>query len=166
MNWFHLLLFIALAVGSFAIHAQSAYLLKESEPRVGSRIRMEILRSPIPFDKRYEELTVEQMAVLRSKYNQLGENDEPPFPEGGMWWIGKEISKLPRNPLAHGPLVITVRVDDKGAPQSTAIYKTPDASFARSIATIVMNAKYKPAKCDGKACAMDFPFIFDVGVGN
>jgi hypothetical protein len=158
-------LFLATAFGLFsaALQAQVMYTLKESEPRVGTQIRAEILRSPLPFDKSYEELSPQQLAVLRSNYDKLDESDEPPYPEGGMRSIGNEIARLPRNPVARGPLVITVQVDDKGVAQSTQIYKTPNDELAKSISIILMKAKYKPAKCAGAPCEMDFPIIFEIG---
>jgi hypothetical protein len=161
--WPFLLLAIAIGECSATVQAQATYVLKESAPRVGSQIKAEILRSPLPFDKSYEELTAAQIAVLRANYDHLAVDDEPPFPDGGMARIATEISRLAHNPMAHGPLVLTVHVDERGVAQSTAIYKTPDDGFASAIAAIVVEAKYKPAKCAGTPCVMDFPFIFDVG---
>ena len=161
-------LFVVIAFGACctALHAQTTYSLRESVPHVGTQITAEILRSPIPFNKSYQELSAEQLAVLRATYDKLGENDEPPFPEGGMAWIGKEIAKLPHRSLAHGTIVITVHVDEKGDGRSAAIYKTPDDALAKAIVSIVTVAKYKPAKCAGTPCAMDFPFIFEIGATN
>jgi hypothetical protein len=162
-NLFRFLVSAALMGFSVATLAQTVYAIKESDSRTGSSTLVEILRSPIPFDRKYDELTPEQKEVLRSKYDQLGANDEPPFPEEGMAQIGKEIAKLETARKYRGPLIMTVRVDANGEAQSTAVYKTPDDGFAKAIAIVVMKAHYKPAKCDGKPCAMDFPLIFDLG---
>jgi hypothetical protein len=146
-----------------AVFAQTMYGIKESDPKVGTRVRVEIVRSPIPFDKKFDELTPEQMQVLRSKYNELGANDEPPFPVEGMQGIGKEIARLEAAKQFHGPLVMTVKVDEKGDGKTVAVYKSPDDDFAHSVAVVLMMSKYKPAKCSGKPCAMDFPLIIDLG---
>lgn len=165
-NWKCAIFVAAFGCCATAIQAQPTYPLKEAFSRTGTQIQVEILRSPIPFDKSYEELSAEQLGVLRSKYSHLGDNDEPPFPEGGMASIGREIARLPHKVLTQGLVVITVRVDEKGEGQSVSIHKTPDDGLAKSIAAIVTQAKYKPAKCAGTPCAMDFPFIFEVGAQN
>jgi len=158
-----LFLNVALLCFPVVVLAQSVYTIKEPDPRTGSNTRLDILRSPIPLDRKYDEFTPEQKEVLRSKYDQLGANDEPPFPEDGMAQIGKAIAKLEAAGKFRGPLVMTVRIDADGQAQSTAVYKTPDDDFAKSVATVVMKARYKPAQCDGKPCAMDFPLILDLG---
>jgi hypothetical protein len=161
--WAVLFLFIVTVECVAADNPPETYILKEAAPRVGTQIKAEMLRSRLPFDKTYEELSAQQLATLRDSYSHLAANDEPPYPEGGLARIGTEISRLPHNPAAHGPLVITVRVDDQGVAQSAAIYKSPDDDLASAIVAIVIKAKYKPAKCAGKPCPMEFPFIFDVG---
>jgi hypothetical protein len=143
--------------------AQMMYGMKESDPKVGTNVRAEIVRSPIPFDKKFAELTPEQMEVLRSKYNELGANDEPPFPAEGLNQIGREVARLEAAKQFHGPLVMTVKVDEKGDGTSVAVYKSPDDDFAHSVAVVLMKAKYKPAKCAGNPCTMDFPLILDLG---
>jgi hypothetical protein len=164
--WRFLLLGLAFGDCSAMVSAQAGYVLKESAPRVGTQIKAEILRSPLPFDRTFEELSTEQVATLRANYDHLAANDEPPYPEGGLGRIGTEISRLPRNPMTHGSLVLTVRVDERGVAQSTAIHKSPDDGLAAAVAAIVMQAKYKPATCAGAPCAMDFPFVFDVGAAR
>jgi len=162
-SWKFVLLFFVMGDCVAADNPPETYALKEAAPRVGTQIKAEILRSPLPFDRTFDDLSTQQLATLRANYSHLAANDEPPYPEGGLARIGTEISRLPRNPAAHGPLVITVRVDEQGVAQSAAIYKSPDDELASAIVAIVMKAKYKPAKCAGVPCPMEFPFIFDVG---
>lgn len=163
VNWKCAIFIAAFGCCVTAVHAQTARKPKGAAPPVATQTQAENLRSPIPFDKRYEELSPQQLEVLRSTYDNLGENDEPPFPEGGLAGIVSEIAKLPHKASAPGLVVITVRVDEKGDSQSASVDKTPDDEFAKSIAAIVTAAKYKPAKCAGSPCAMDFSFIFEVG---
>ncbi len=143
--------------------AQATYGLKETEPRVGTTIRAEVVRSTIPFDKKYDEMTAEQKDVFRSNYDKLSANDEPPFPLDGLAEIGREIVRLESSGQFRGPLIMTVHIDEKGEAQSTAVYKTPNDDFSKSVAIVAMKSRYKPAKCDGKPCAMDFPLIVDLG---
>jgi hypothetical protein len=162
-RFFPMLVQAAVLMVPAAVLAQTMYGVKESDPKVGTSVRVEIVRSPIPFDKKFDELTPEQMEVLRSKYNELGANDEPPFPADGMHDIGREIARLEAAKQFHGPLVMTVKVDEKGEGKSVAVYKSPDDDFAHSVAVVLMKAKYKPAKCAGNPCTMDFPLIVDLG---
>jgi len=149
-----------------AAAAQATYGLKETEPRVGTTVRAEVVRSSIPFDKTYEQMTAEEKEVFRSNYDKLGANDEPPFPLQGLTEIGRELVRLESSGQFRGPLIMTVRIDDKGEAQSTAVYKTPNDDFSKSVAIVAMKSKYKPAKCDGKPCAMDFPLIVDLGASQ
>jgi hypothetical protein len=144
-----------------AAYGQSSYSIKAPEARVGTHLNETLLRAAFPFDKQWSELTPEQRQMFRAKYSNLGENDEPPFPELGMGPIAREVQKLQQRVLTDGLLVITVHVDENGDAQSVAIYQTPNPSLSKGVAYVVMNTKYKPAKCDGKPCAMDFPYSFN-----
>ena len=51
---------------------------------VGSMIPQEIIRSPLPFDGRYADLTAAQKATLANEYESLPAGDEPPYPQYGL----------------------------------------------------------------------------------
>ena len=60
--------------------------------------------------------------------------------------------------IDEGELFLTVRIDEKGEPQSTSIYATPSQRISKEAATVLMKTKYKPATCTGKPCTSEFPF--------
>ena len=55
------------------------YKLKQPEPTTGTNIRSDVASGAMPFDKRYGELTPEQQGRLKSQYERMGPEDEPPF---------------------------------------------------------------------------------------
>jgi hypothetical protein len=134
--------------------------MKESEPATGRALKQIIGGGGnIPFDKRYEELTAEQKAILRSEYEAMPETDEPPFPLGGLQDIyGKIFATYRRMQFPpEGDLDMVVAISSAGQPVNVAIYKVVnDKTFVEYVAGVVMKAKYKPAVCGGTPCAMSF----------
>jgi hypothetical protein len=54
------------------------------EPAYGSAEIFTLEKAgPLPLDKRFDQLSPEQIGILRSWYKDLGPDDEPPFPEQG-----------------------------------------------------------------------------------
>ena len=60
--------------------------------------------------------------------------------------------------VGEGDLFLTVRVDEKGEPQSTTVYATPGDRVSKEAANVLMRVKYKPGTCAGKPCTAEFPF--------
>ena len=144
-----------------ANHAAAAeFSIPDSAPQTGSHINRASLRSPLPFDKVYEELTTEQKALLRSKYIGLRAEDEPPYPLSGMGEVSRQVSNIQRRLLIEGMLILTVRVSASGEGESVAIYESPDERASQAVAFAAMKVKYKPGKCAGVPCDMDFPYSF------
>jgi hypothetical protein len=50
-----------------------------------------------------------------------------------------------------------VSVDATGKASEVKVVESPSAEMSKSIAGVMMYATFKPAKCGGVACAMDFP---------
>lgn len=48
--------------------------------------------------------------------------------------------------------------------QSVQVYKTPDDRVTKAVAFVLMKADYKPGKCAGNPCAMDYLFEFNFAV--
>jgi hypothetical protein len=144
--------------------AQKRYAIKQDQPLTGSNIRRDRITSSLPLDKRYSELTNEQQDDVKSQYEQMAENDEPPFPVDGLGPLYKAISEAHKYLLrAHyglgvdGPLTLYVEVDSQGNATSVSAYQSPDPDMTKSAAAVAMLTRYKPAVCSGRPCAMDFP---------
>src|SRR5262245_6243425 len=72
--------------------------------------------SKIPVDKTYEQFTDEEKAELRSLYQSLGPNDEPPYPLDGMKPIFSALKDAQRILKARGELNMAVTVGPDGKP--------------------------------------------------
>jgi hypothetical protein len=76
--------------------------LKQPEWSTGTNIKKEVASGDIPFDKRYSELTPEQRDQLKSQYERMGPEDEPPFPANGLGPIYKAIAAAQQKLLVEG----------------------------------------------------------------
>ena len=135
------------------------YSLKQDGPATGSNIKRNAVGpSVIPMDKEYSELTPDQQRYVKSQYESMGPADEPPFPLGGLGSIFKAVSAAQKKLLVQGPLTMHVEIDSEGEPVSVSMYASPDPRMTQAVATILMLQKYKPARCNGQPCRMQFPF--------
>lgn len=124
--------------------------------------------APLPLDKTYEQLTEEQKQLYRSWYVSLGENDEPPFPEGGMMNLFERtvsMHNLGFGSVAwrygvEGRYFVLAHVDEKGVAHSIEISQVgnfePTDLVKNFLGAVYMSQKYKPGRCNGIPCAMDF----------
>jgi hypothetical protein len=136
--------------------AQKTDTLYES-PQSGSRIRTTAAKWKFPFDKTYDELTDDEKAMLRSAYENLGADSDPPFPLNGMKKLTTNLRKAAGLMDAHGELFAAARVDETGAVKSVSFYTSPDPEFSKVVAYYFVKEKFKPALCHGDPCVMDFP---------
>lgn len=140
------------------------YSIKEDE--LGSHIkRKRVTSTLLPINKRYDELTDEQKAVVRSNYDHLPDTDEPPFPRDGLQSIFKYVHKLEQKLLARGVFSADVMIDSQGEPVEVTIHdRTDDEQMNNAIAFVLMKAQYKPGKCKGEPCKMAYRFDFEFSV--
>ncbi len=158
---FAALLVLSSASAASRAQDQSAprYSLKQDQADTGSNIRRDVVAgSVIPLDKRYSELTPEQQAFVKSQYEQLGPNDEPPFPIDGLGPIYKAIAAAQQKLLVSGNLTVAVEVNNQGEATSVSVLRSPDPQMVKFVASVLMLQKYKPASCGGIPCKMQFPF--------
>jgi hypothetical protein len=141
------------------------YSLREDQPITGMSIRRNIATgSAVPFEKRYSELTLEQQAAIKAQYEQLGPNDEPPYPVNGLAPIYRLIAAGQERLLVSGNLTLAVEVNSQGDPTSVSVMRATDPEMVKFVASVLLLQKYKPALCEGIPCTMQFPFrmAFDV----
>ena len=134
------------------------YTLKQPDPRTGTNMRSEVASGAMPFDKRYSELTPEQQGRLKSQYERMGPEDEPPFPINGLGPIYKAIAAAQQKLLIEGTLSVAVEVNSLGQAVSVSVFQSSDPKMTQFVAAVLMNESYKPALCGGSACTMQFPF--------
>ena len=139
--------------------AQATIPITQARATTGSRIRRELPKLTIPATDPYDKLTPEQRRAFRALFTDLAEADEPPYPADGLLPVAKElVFALADGAVGEGELFLTVRVDEKGEPQSTSIYATPSQRISKEAATVLMKIKYKPATCAGNPCTSEVAF--------
>jgi outer membrane biosynthesis protein TonB len=59
---------------------------------------------------------------------------------------------------ASGVLNVQVHVTAEGNAESISVFASPSEEMTNFAAKVLVEQKYKPARCGGKPCAMIFPF--------
>ncbi len=150
---------IGLAAGSAAMAEELPYRI--SDTIVGSLIPQDIIRAPVPFDARYEELSSDQKATLAQDYESLPAGDEPPFPLYGLRHMVKPLVRFADTAKPVGALIASVMVDSQGHAGEVTIYKSPDPLMTRLVSGMLALETYKPATCHGQPCKMAYVLRLD-----
>ena len=154
---------VSLFIGSLLFHtcalAQDAdkFSIKDSNLPTGSALRRSVATLDLPPDKGFAQLTAEQKAMVKSNYENLGPDDEPPYPIGGTKAIYKGIGQAHQMVQASGKLSMVVTVGVDGKPSNVSVFSSPDPRMTQVVASILMLQRFKPALCQGKPCVMEFP---------
>ena len=149
-----------------AVHAEGAaptYSIKE-EFSGSAILRKAVQGIYVPPDKTYAELTPEEKQRIKSFYEPMTEEDEPPYPEHGLRAILEAARELQHGLLVDGAMFLAVSVDASGKGTSVAVYQSPDEQLTRAMAGVLMFTTYKPAICHGVPCKMEYPFRFQFKV--
>ncbi|MFC4161209.1 hypothetical protein [Chitinimonas lacunae] len=151
-----ILLSLALLVPVAA--ADTDFIYRDGEPLAGSHIRPIRLRSPLPYDKRYDQLDARERERLRANYREMPVNCEPPFPEAGLKPLLRELVRLQdqKGLDGQGSLSLLAQVDAKGEVASVAALESPSPELGALGSVILFNTRFKPARCDGTPLAMDY----------
>lgn len=112
--------------------------------------------------KTFDQLSATELNALRAMYQGLDPKDEPPFPLQGYKPIVDELLKIQQASGVLGRVFATVLVDENGVGQSVSFYEIPDQQLSKVITfVLIKKTQYKPARCSGQPCKMNFPFLFD-----
>jgi hypothetical protein len=156
-------LVLALGVAAQGAGTPKSFAIKQDDLSVGSNIRRGQVWGPLPYDKTYEELSEEERRLFKSRYVQMRDGDEPPFPVEGLGPLYTGISKVMRSADAGlGVLEMDVLVDAAGVPAKVEVLKSPDPKLAGLAARVAMLTRFKPALCNGEPCAMGFPVRINI----
>jgi len=148
-----------LLAGSAAHADEMRYHLADT--LTGSMLPQEIMRSALPFDSRYEELTPADKATLARDYESLPPGDEPPYPLYGLRHMVKPLVRFADTYSPVGPLVASVMVDSQGHAGEVTVYKSPDPQLTRVVVAALALESYKPALCHGQPCKMAYVLRLD-----
>ncbi len=138
--------------------AQERHAIEDGR-RTGSHIAYQAVTGPIPFDKPYGELTAAQRAVFLANYESFPATDEPPYPLKGLGEVYAPMYTAHQKLGRPGELFAIAMVDQEGVVESVSVYKSPDDNLSRVATAVLFNTSFKPAKCAGKPCRMEFPLV-------
>ena len=155
------LFWCCLASAQYMPPAPRTFSLPETAPRIGTNLKSRLADGHLPFDKRYSELTQEQQNKFKAHYQDMADEDEPPFPIDGLGSLYKPIIEALNSLRLEGSLDMEVEVDSTGKAKSVTVRKSPGAEITNVAAAALMFHAYKPARCRGKPCTMVFPLSLD-----
>lgn len=129
------------------------------QPPTGSHLRGKALRSSLPLNRGYDELTPAQRQMVKDEYPALDDGDEPPYPLKGPGELLDFLRELTGRYYIKEPnLVIYVLVGADGKAESVSTFGIDDTEARRLAGTAAGMLKYKPARCGGQPCKMMVPF--------
>ncbi|MBB3222326.1 energy transducer TonB [Pseudoduganella umbonata] len=134
------------------------YRMKADEAPTGSLLRRESGRLHVPPDKTYAELPEADKARLRSLYEHMAADDEPPFPARGYRPLMRAMSTVQEQLQVEGTVDMGVIVGPDGRASEVKVYGSSDPQLTTVIASVLVLEKYKPALCRGTPCTQEFPF--------
>ena len=146
-----------LALPAGFVQAQE-YRMKAEEARTGSLLKRESARLNVPPDKTYAELSEADKARLRSLYDNMAADDEPPFPARGYRSLMRAMSAVQEKLQVAGTVDMGVIVGADGRAREVKVYGSSDPQLTTVIASVLVLEKYKPALCQGAPCVQEFPF--------
>lgn len=162
---YHLLTFLgslfivfAVVAAMGAVYGQQVdeHSLKQDKPALGSIVKKRLVTTVISMDKPYQDLSIEEQRLIRSDYDNLPEQDEPPYPLRGTRELMRKISTAQQLLLVKGVLKMTVDVSSTGEAESVSVYESPNSDLTKVTALALMEEKYKPGVCHGEPCKMPF----------
>jgi hypothetical protein len=149
------------AVNDSTVQKVASYrLLADGDKRESRKL---LNGASFPLDKPYGVMTADEKSGVHAPYGvALAGGDEPPFPVDGMRQIGTTISQENDRQPTPGLVRLIVQVEASGKPSGVTIYKSPSEKMGKFITKLFMQQQFKPAVCDGVACAM--PYFYEIGL--
>ncbi|MDK2125516.1 hypothetical protein [Parachitinimonas caeni] len=156
---------IASMIAGQALAAGDAmFSLRDEDAPTGTHLRPVRMVSELPLDQTYASLESRFKQKIRDSYEKMAESDEPPFPAKGLRPLLKHIlAEQDKAGIdAKGTLALLASVDDAGVVQSVSSLETPDPKLAQVAGAVLMMTPFKPPRCNGQPCKMDF--LLEVGI--
>jgi hypothetical protein len=150
---------LLLSIITGVAHARDLYKLYGDAP-MGSKFRPVEAKSPIPFNKEYDQLTQEQRNLYRLHFDGLAKDEIPPFPKYGTKSIYLPLIKGHERIARGGWLRLIAAIDENGKVEEVSVYESPHPEMTELANSVLFHAKFAPATCAGKPCKMDYRFDF------
>ncbi len=113
-----------------------------------------------PQTRLYADFTEAEKKVFHAWYEQVVPGDEPPYPTINMASISQRFSEYMQRYPISGRVEMLIQVGEDGVVKSFSVLKTSSPEVAEFNMLILRDVRFKPAKCSGKPCAMDFPWFY------
>ena len=156
----HLVLSIGIAVAAQLAFGQQP-LQPQPAPSITYRLSfggVDAGPSLYPLNKPYRRFSEEEKAALRALYVDMSSSDEPPFPEDGLLHVISDIGKYANRLKKPEDVSIAVMVNEVGEATSVRLLHYESLETAKAVAYFFVKERYKPARCNGLPCTMEFPF--------
>ena len=121
--------------------------------------------SSYPLNKPYRRFTEEEKAALRALYVDMPSTDEPPFPEDGLMHLIRDLGAYAFHLKQPESVSIAVTVNEAGEATSVRLLQYRNIETAKAVAYFLVKERYKPARCGGVPCKMEFPFRMQLAPG-
>lgn len=154
-----------LALVAAALAALSTAALAQSEPQGGG------LRAPgmapgqsiqrVADSRPYGQLSVQERAQLHAQYERIDAGDEPPYPSAGMAAVMEPLNRAQAKVPVRGWLRLVADVDARGRVVDVKAFGTAPKAMAEFGAQVLAQVAFKPARCKGQPCRMQFPIEVD-----
>lgn len=146
--------------------AQKEYSIKGDAP-VGTSFKRKLITSYVPLDLSYNEMNEEQRALVRNSYEDLKDDEHPPYPTHGIGDLMLNIKKaVDGYRVKHGEIFAVALIGSDGKVKDAAVYSAPNKTIAEFILKLLYATEFDSATCGGKNCAMEYPLEFTIGVGR
>lgn len=146
----------SLAPNSFAAASTSPKDYFIEVKNTGSRIPVKLIKSSLPFDKSYKNLSENDKATLRSYYEGIPDDNKPPFPEAGLRYIAQDVKVAHSKMRKVGPLFAVANVDKTGQVSKVSVFASPHEKMSQLISAVLWETKFEPGVCAGEPCDMEF----------
>jgi hypothetical protein len=133
------------------------FIVRQPDPVNGKRPKVTALN--VPPRTSWDQLSPEQQNRIRNHYFTLAKGDEPPYPVDGPAEFYVAVQKAANAYRTEGGLLrLHVLVGADGNPKEVRQIGDYDKQVAGYVASVLMNQRYKPARCQGGPCEMSFPY--------
>lgn len=129
-------------------------------PHAGQRASAHFAWRNFPVTRLYPDFTEEEKSIFHAWYEEIAPGDEPPYPTINMAAISHRFAEYMRRYPISGKVELLVKVGADGEVKSFSILGTSSPEVAEFNMLMLRQVRFKPAKCGGKPCEMDFPWFF------
>ena len=127
---------------------------------VGSMVPETIMRSAVPVDTRYADMTPEQKAQVAGEYKNLGAGVEPPYPAYGLRHMVKPLVRYADLIAPVGSLELSVASTRRASRRRQRV-QVARSKLSLLAAQMLAQEQFKPATCQGEPCAMAYVLRLD-----